>query len=363
MSEFKISIIYPNRNKDLVTIKRSLTSLLHQDKKNFKVIFIDYGSREDLKYDTKLLVSSFNFCNFHSFDTQHLPWNRSHAINLGLRIIDSEYVFISDVDMIYQSTFIQELNYIAMPAKVTSFRVAYLSKKNREFTSFNKFIVNKISGEYSTGMSLFNLRDLKKVGLFDEKFIFWGGEDNDIIERLKDNMVSHSFSDKILMYHQWHKKVPSFKDNFFFQLSKFLLTEFRQNIFCKNRLRGTFEPLIRKDFDVIRLKGDRINITYRLNQIIMDNLGQKICVKVSLDKPRTFKYNSGKWNFLLRKINSFLLNYDYQVKWIDDFHKMSDSDFFLQLLNLKLTNGKYFDLVGYEQNFKEINVFLSIDNE
>ena len=58
-----ITIIYPYRNRELERIKHSLDSFARQNNLDFKVIFVDYGSKKDNAVNIKPEVEKYTFCS------------------------------------------------------------------------------------------------------------------------------------------------------------------------------------------------------------------------------------------------------------------------------------------------------------
>ena len=121
-----ITIVYVFRDRDLDRVKRSLDSLSRQTDMDFDVIFVDFGSREDLAVETSNLLSRYEFAKYVYNDTRYKPWNRSHALNTGIRLSSAPYIFTADVDMIFREDFIAKCKSVADPGKAHFFSVYYL---------------------------------------------------------------------------------------------------------------------------------------------------------------------------------------------------------------------------------------------
>ena len=84
-----ITIIYPYRNREAERVKRSLNSLAQQINKEFKVVFVDYGSKKDIAVKIKDLVEKYAFCSYYYLHTELQPWNKSKALNYGISMVHS----------------------------------------------------------------------------------------------------------------------------------------------------------------------------------------------------------------------------------------------------------------------------------
>jgi hypothetical protein len=201
-----ITILYPYRDRELSRIKRSFVSLSEQSNKNFNVLFVDYGSKPELYNSVKELLSSYGFVkHIYSYHCNQ-PWSRAKAINIGLKQVETKYVFVADIDMIFRVDFVEKLNQFKKSNNAIYFKVGFLDKKesNLEKLYFD-YKVSYYSQPGAQGLSLFPIEMLKKVNGFDEFFHFWGAEDEDIHNRLKKaGYESVFYNDEILMLHQWH---------------------------------------------------------------------------------------------------------------------------------------------------------------
>ena len=125
----EVTIIYGFRNRDIERVKRSLDSLRDQTDQFFKVIFVDYGSEENVSVLVKDLIAQYNFCTYLYNETRGMPWNRAHALNSGIRIATTEYVFTADIDLIFTENFIAKTKKLAKQGTVAFFPVVYLTPK------------------------------------------------------------------------------------------------------------------------------------------------------------------------------------------------------------------------------------------
>ncbi|SHG59033.1 glycosyltransferase family 2 protein [Flavobacterium johnsoniae] len=207
----QITIIYTFRNRDLVRIKKSLDSLVNQTLKNFTVFFVDYGSDENISLETKKLLSNYDFASYTYLYTNHQPWNKCKALNYVIEQIKSDYCFIADADMMFHSKFTLELEKLMNPYKIVYFQVGFLSKEESlKNISFEEYKIKFLTNKEATGMTLFPVEKLKEVNGFDEFFHFWGAEDTDIHNRLKNAGCEVEYYDReLLLLHQWHKNFRS----------------------------------------------------------------------------------------------------------------------------------------------------------
>ncbi len=205
-----ITVIYPYRNRDVERVRRSLDSLKIQTDTNFKAVLVDYGSDETTARAVRELLQHYPFVDYHYLFTEAQPWSRSIALNYAIRKADTDYCFMADIDMIFAPDFMAFANQQARLDEGLYFPVGFLSEtESREEKSFDQYIIKFSSTSEAAGMSLFPTVKLHQVQGYDQFFHFWGSEDNDIHQRLKQLGCPIRFcNDKIRMLHQWH---PNFR--------------------------------------------------------------------------------------------------------------------------------------------------------
>ena len=214
-----ISIIYAYRNRDLARVKASLDSLALQTNTNFEVRFVDYGSEQKYVGLIYELLQNYSFVNYSYHPTQLQPWNKSKALNSIIRNLTTDYCFVADIDMLFHPQFVDSLHQLKHPQKATYFQVGFLSLNETKKTKpFSKYQIKFKSTEGATGMTLFPVLMLQELRGFDEFYHFWGAEDTDMHDRLRNYGVEVEFYNKeLLIIHQWH---PSYRSKETNQLSK-----------------------------------------------------------------------------------------------------------------------------------------------
>jgi glycosyltransferase involved in cell wall biosynthesis len=205
-----ITILFTYRNKDLIRVKNCLLSLQNQTVKHFEILFVDYGSQSVYSIALKDLLEQFPKIHYHYTNVEKQPWSRSKAINVGLKLLTTPYVFVADIDMIFREDFVEKLLDLASPNRSIYFRVGFLSKEATDFSKkFETIPIAFLSAAGAQGLSLFYTDKLHEINGFDEFYHFWGAEDEDVHIRLQNAGFEVSFYDsEILMLHQWH---PSYR--------------------------------------------------------------------------------------------------------------------------------------------------------
>jgi len=201
-----LTLIYPYRNRDLERVKRSLDSLKSQRDSNFRVAFVDYGSRPQLASEIKKLLGTYAFVTYTYHPVQHQPWNKCKALNSVIKTLEGGYFFVADVDMIFHPDFIARARSMQHPDKAVYFKVGFLSEEETaKNLPFSEYKIKFESDEGATGLTLMPVDAVKKLRGFDEFYHFWGSEDTDMHVRLKNSGIPVSFySEEVLMLHQYH---------------------------------------------------------------------------------------------------------------------------------------------------------------
>lgn len=201
-----ITILYIYKDKDTFRVKRSLETLMQQTNKRFQVLFVDYGSSSSFQQELITTLQVFDFVSYHYSYHCHQPWSRAKAINIGLQKVDTPFVFIADIDMLFREDFVAKLHQLKDVSKTIYFKVGFLNQEESlSIKPFNEYTIQHESLEGAKGLSLFPLQALKEVNGFDEFLHFWGAEDEDIHSRLQNNGLTGVFyNSELLMLHQWH---------------------------------------------------------------------------------------------------------------------------------------------------------------
>ena len=201
------TILYPYRNREVERVKRSLDSLAQQTNRDFKVLFVDYGSTLSTSLIIESLLKEYGFVQYIYSYHRHQPWSRAKAVNIGLKQVTTPYVFVADVDMLFRNDFIETIKELQNPNRAVFFKVGFLDQKESiSVKPFNQLQFQFSSQRGAKGLSLFPLTALIRIKGFDEFFHFWGAEDEDVHSRLEQaGYESIFYENEVLMLHQWHE--------------------------------------------------------------------------------------------------------------------------------------------------------------
>lgn len=209
-----ISIIYAYRNRERQRIKASLDSLSQQTNQDFEVCFVDYGSEINLASEIKELVLSYPFARYYYLETFKMLWNKSKALNYGIKKAKYNYVFVADVDIIFSPMAVDFLIKNAKPYSINLFNLNYFSQ-NESIKLYQNYRVNELVINHTgkvNGLVLASKDALCKVHGYDEFFHFYGSEDIDLYARLEHAGYSIQLHVEPLFYHLWHEIYNSYDD-------------------------------------------------------------------------------------------------------------------------------------------------------
>lgn len=213
MKDF-VTIVYANRNRDIDRIKISLESLKNQTEINFRVVFVDYGSEDALVKSLRQLCNTYAFVTPYFLSVPQLLWNKSKALNYGILQIQTPYVFIADVDLIFHPEANQLFTKLIEEEKFFLFKLGYLDKSESQ----------KLCGDYNfedlsptrfgevNGMILAPSKAFIKVNGLDEFFHFYGSEDEDLFARMENAGYKKQANGASFFYHNWHHSFTGSED-------------------------------------------------------------------------------------------------------------------------------------------------------
>ena len=201
------SIVVGFRNREIDRVKRSLDSILNQNNKNVEVVFVDYGSEPEISNKVSGLLENYDFVTYVYEDSRGKFWNRGHALNIGIRLAKGELCILWDIDLIADPVFLDSLASVDFSQEFTTHNCYYLSENWQTTVSpFNQY--DKVA---YVGLMVVATNVLKEIGGFDEYYMIWGVEDEDIRLRLEwSGLTNRELSvEQSSVYHQWHPEADS----------------------------------------------------------------------------------------------------------------------------------------------------------
>lgn len=210
----KVSILYAYRNRDTQRVRLSLQSLQQQTVQGFEVEFVDYGSEKKYANAVKEVVTAFDFASYHYIGHPGLLWNKSKALNYGIRQARGAYILINDVDVILHPKAMETFQRLCVSETFNLFKIGYLpqsvSLEKVAVTPFEQLTPGHTGDTF--GIGLFPKAALVHVHGLDEFFHFYGSEDADLNARLQHAGLKLHREDQLLFLHLWHPRYPQKKD-------------------------------------------------------------------------------------------------------------------------------------------------------
>jgi glycosyltransferase involved in cell wall biosynthesis len=199
------SIIVGFRNREVERIKLALDSLASQSLDNFELIFVDYGSEPEVAKQARRVVEAYPFAKYCYNQTQGWYWNRSHALNTGIRKASGEVLIVYDIDLIVGNDFLEKAWRLDFSRNFYTFSCFYLpehfSVKTKNLTT------DGIHYEQNyVGLCAVARHTVNAIHGFDEYFMVWGGEDDDFYKRLQRTGLQRRqmSAGEYQVFHQWH---------------------------------------------------------------------------------------------------------------------------------------------------------------
>ena len=210
----KPTIIIPSHNQ-LNLLKNALQSLEVQtwDLERLEVIVVDDGSQDGTGDFLRSYAGKLQLRPVFHLEAK----GRAGARNAGLRIATGDPIILLDGDMEMAPTFIEAHVSVGNGDSAVLGKVEYhpdirRSALTRYYPSrgaWRRKPLSKIPGRYFVTLNVsFPRWAFEKVGLFDENFRGYGGEDLDYGMRLQKAGIPFRISNQALSYHNHLRTLP-----------------------------------------------------------------------------------------------------------------------------------------------------------
>lgn len=215
MNVFAISVVIPIRNRAGLRLENCLDSLRTQtavDPAQVEIILSDFGSGPESAAEIARIAQKHQARVVRTEAASY--WNRSEALNRGLWEARAPISFCTDADMIFEPNF---LSVVSATLRAIDNRGMVVSRcwdlpdlgAEKRWTKEHypelkeKATIRPTGG---TGACQATLTEwFRKVGGYDEKYIFWGFEDSDMFFRArKDGLSPCWIHEQTSMLHQYH---------------------------------------------------------------------------------------------------------------------------------------------------------------
>lgn len=244
-----ITAIVPVRNRYDYRIRNCLKSLRNQSYKSslIKIIVVDYGSEVKYKEEFERLCRAFDAKGTWT-GLSHEVWNKSKCINIGLREVDTKYLIVVDVDVVFAKNYLETCvqiaedfnGAVAFYPKILDCSEGLIDAKTDVILDFDKLVkkcnyrrdIRKNDFPYGVGILFAEAEIVKEIGGYDEFYFGWGNEDVDMLRRLEFlGKVSFEISNSSPVIHQWHPKNEGLEKGYKLRRRIELNRQYRENNF------------------------------------------------------------------------------------------------------------------------------------
>lgn len=204
----EITCVAAIKNKPWRLVRRWYESLCRQTEP-VKIIVVDYGSAfRYLSWERRLFLhgdspaSSQEWTTLIEVRRNTERWREGHALNIGIRQCETEFLFTTNADLIYDPIFVQTA-LAALRADPNRLIIC-----DRIDLSPDGSPIGVVPSWYY-GTCIGARRSwFEKVHGFDERYIGWGRVDMDIVDRARDDGLSiYNIGQDTKVMHQFHPHV------------------------------------------------------------------------------------------------------------------------------------------------------------
>lgn len=232
----KISVIVPVKDQ-YVSLLKVLYGYRNQSNRSFEIIVVDDGSSDMTRELTSSMIS--NITNAKARIIHQANAGRAAARNVGVLNSIGDMIIFNDGDRVPQLNLVENYQDIMRDRKIgIGYSYDYFGLDLSKFDDVNWDYIEKYSRlpkyyrevvgicnsegynifkypwmSFMVGNSCVAREVFDKVGLFDERFVEWGGEHFEIGYRMSKAGYSFYVSDTIKNYHIPHSRSKNFYKN------------------------------------------------------------------------------------------------------------------------------------------------------
>jgi glycosyltransferase involved in cell wall biosynthesis len=295
-----ITIVIPNRNRDLKTVQRSLDSIDKQSVSAVKIVVVDYGSKISYQQELQQLIYSFSHIELILCPTQGQLWNKSRCINIVLKTCATSHFMVCDMDMIWHPAFLKKTMDTLSVNESVYYTVGIMTQEESAiYKTFEEYAVKFQTGHEATGITIFPTEHLKSINGFDEFYHGWGSEDTDVHVRLRNaGLVVRFRKSEVYFKHQWHAKAYRSKESnlpFHAHLErinqKYLLLNKKTKKIKENSNKNRGQPFELADYRELNKPTQHMNLTATEEEILafvnyLNGLDTSVVIQVRVTKNR-----------------------------------------------------------------------------
>ncbi len=182
-------------------LKITLPNIMSQMNPEDEIICVDDGPYDGIDH----VLGSYGSLNYRWIQTKNTEYrNSSKAKNIGLKHAKNELIFIHEAEILGAGNYIHHMR-------------EHFKEGARKFVSAAHVVsvdaLGSIYGDVPDSQAPFfagvRRDDLMNVTGWDERYKFWGNEDNDLMYRLMMSGVKVMNDPSISITHLWHERPPA----------------------------------------------------------------------------------------------------------------------------------------------------------
>lgn len=203
-----VSLLVTNFGKaDLfkISLQKIMPQLTPQD----EIVIVDDGPLDDMPI---VAMGIRKKCQIRYSKTTNSEYRSGcRAKNKALKLASNELIIIHDPE-VYQIS--NCINYIRSHFDKEENRNDFINAATMYFSKRNQSVDLPLDhyGLIPHSMAPFiagvRKKNLLNIGGWDERFKYWGNDDNDLMGRLGRDGVVHKAIDEMVALHQWHPRPP-----------------------------------------------------------------------------------------------------------------------------------------------------------
>lgn len=208
-----LTVLVPTRDRAGERLAKLLASLNGQSARcEMRVIVVDYGSGQD---DAREIAQRAAQHGAELVRIEASEWNRSAALNAGLRRVLTKFVLVADADLIFEPRYVEKaldlLRRDPLQIVVSAMRdlpqLTQAAVSNAGFKELSDQASPRFDAKYHPSIIAVHRLALAAVGGYDEGYRAWGLEDVDLFTRLRKAGLDPADAGADTAYlHQWHPK-------------------------------------------------------------------------------------------------------------------------------------------------------------
>jgi len=208
MGEINVSVCVTNFRKAHL-FKESIKSIVPQLINGDELCVVDDGEYDGIKEVLKGYSIKWRYVS-----TGNKRYRSGcKAKNIALKISRNPIIIISDPEVYHISPCITKMREMLQknPKQFIVPGSMYLSKninQTVELFFLNKKVFSFIPHSMAPYIGGVMRQELFDIGGWDERFKYWGNDDNDLMHRLRLNGCEHVVVDELEALHQWHPRPP-----------------------------------------------------------------------------------------------------------------------------------------------------------